>query len=587
MKICGIKLTHDAAIAVIDTKAQKLLFSIEIEKLNNNPRYSSMPIDTRIIGDVLASEDLSPDEIDQWVVDGWRNASIASHGMRVAGYHEFDGIARNTPICSPLQLFSAYPPLNVATNRTVLSISTLHLQGHIIGSYFASPFAKTSRRAFVLVWDGGCDPRLYHVNPRARRGVPKVEFVGVLGLGFYGFMYGLMGSYFGPYAKPGIEQQSILHMDRATLLGGREAPGKLMSWIAHGRPSAELMRVIFDAYNAVGGPLAFDCEVGDVLDVHQTGFLEHSFLRELQHRLKDDYAPEDVLATLHDFMGSQLVSSLGALIAAKYEAFPGGDPGLIFTGGCALNIKWNSALRHQWSEVWVPPFCNDTGAALGAAATSWASADPNCPWQMDWSVYSGPRLYGGNLTKAATAFNVHRGFTIEQLAGRFMAYPERPVVFLEGRAEIGPRALGARSILAAPWSARMRLRLNELKRREPWRPVAPVCPVEHAGRYFTPGTEDPYMLFDHSVLPHARTWLGAVTHMDGTARLQTVNANDAPTLHRLLSYYFDLSGNAVLCNTSANELGAGFFPDVESALAWAAGRGVDVYANQTLYEDLK
>jgi carbamoyltransferase len=141
-------------------------------------------------------------------------------------------------------------------------------------------------------------------------------------------------------------------------------------------------------------------------------------------------------------------------------------------------------------------------------------------------------------------------------------------VVLNGRAELGPRALGGRSILAAPVDAAMKDRLNDIKRREPFRPVAPICLEEHAPEIFSPGTPDPYMLFEHDVRPAWVARIPAVLHLDGTARLQTVSPAQDPDLTEILRAYHEVSGVPVLCNTSANFNGSGFFPDVATAIGW-------------------
>ncbi|MDH3603533.1 MAG: hypothetical protein OEU26_28305, partial [Candidatus Tectomicrobia bacterium] len=158
------------------------------------------------------------------------------------------------------------------------------------------------------------------------------------------------------------------------------------------------------------------------------------------------------------------------------------------------------------------------------------------------------------------------------------------VVFLNERAELGPRALGNRSILASAFSAAMKEVLNRVKQRESYRPVSPICLEEKAPAIFEPGNRDPYMLFDHKMKPEWREKLPAVCHLDGTARLQTINQHDNEIVANLLVAYEKLSDIAVLCNTSANYKGSGFFPDVYSATDWGAENGVHyVWCNQMLY----
>jgi carbamoyltransferase len=158
-------------------------------------------------------------------------------------------------------------------------------------------------------------------------------------------------------------------------------------------------------------------------------------------------------------------------------------------------------------------------------------------------------------------------YSIEDLA-TLLYEKNEPVVFINDRAELGPRALGNRSILASPESAQMKDVLNKVKQREAYRPVSPICMEEYASEIFTPGNKDPFMLFDHRVKPQWKDRIPAVVHLDDTARLQTVTAQQNPVIYRLLEAFRDLSGIPLLCNTSANLNGSGFFPDAQSAMAW-------------------
>jgi carbamoyltransferase len=123
--------------------------------------------------------------------------------------------------------------------------------------------------------------------------------------------------------------------------------------------------------------------------------------------------------------------------------------------------------------------------------------------------------------------------------------------------------------------------LNKVKGREYYRPVAPICLEEFAPDIFEPGTRDPYMLFNHAVRAHWADRIPAVIHLDGTARLQTVNSDDSPVIEAVLREYHRLSGIPVLANTSANLNGRGFFPDAASAMSW--GRVDTVWSDGIMY----
>ena len=149
------------------------------------------------------------------------------------------------------------------------------------------------------------------------------------------------------------------------------------------------------------------------------------------------------------------------------------------------------------------------------------------------------------------------------------------IVWVSGKYEIGPRALGNRSILAAPFQESTRVRLNEIKQREQFRPIAPVCLEEEAARWFGCDKASPFMLFTHRVRTKA---LAAVTHVNGTARIQTVSSVTNRNLHDLLIAFKERTGYGVLCNTSLNFNGRGFINKIDDLSAYAVKHNLDGFA---------
>jgi predicted NodU family carbamoyl transferase len=144
--------------------------------------------------------------------------------------------------------------------------------------------------------------------------------------------------------------------------------------------------------------------------------------------------------------------------------------------------------------------------------------------------------------------------------------------WVSGRYEIGPRALGNRSILAAPFEDSTRVRLNKIKQREQFRPIAPVCLEEDAARWFGCRHSSPHMLFTFRANTGA---LPAVTHVNGTARLQTVGPHTNPHLHQLLVAFKERTGFGVLCNTSLNFSGKGFINNLADLDTYTIDHGLD------------
>jgi len=274
----------------------------------------------------------------------------------------------------------------------------------------------------------------------------------------------------------------------------------------------------------------------------------------------------------------QQVLETKVLKLAEWLREASGEKHLAMAGGVALNCVMNSRLRDDgpFEAVWVQPAAGDAGTALGAAL--WADARlraGNTPgderqgwalaprhWRMD-HTYLGPAWEDAQIEPllrwAGLAYeHLRDDDALAKRAARLLA-DDRILGWFQGRMEWGPRALGARSILASPISPQMQARLNELKDREDFRPVAPAVTVEAFSDWFTPaqanGGTSPFMLFTHQVLPQQAERIPSACHSDGSARVQTVDAASNPRYHALLQAFGQRTGVPVLVNTSFNVRG--------------------------------
>ena len=234
---------------------------------------------------------------------------------------------------------------------------------------------------------------------------------------------------------------------------------------------------------------------------------------------------------------------------------------LCFSGGVAHNCTLTGKLMRSgiFAEVLVQPASNDAGCALGAALAYQHSARSDELIEPLSHVFLGTSLgtdeaIVSELAAWAVLLDFHRmDDTPRQVAGLLA---EGAVVgWVQGRSEYGPRALGNRSILADPRPAANRDRVNQMiKKREAYRPFAPAVVAERADEFFalSKGIQSPFMLFSVPVLEPMRAPLGAITHVDGTARVQTVAHTDNSRFHALLSAFGSITGLPILLNTSFN-----------------------------------
>ncbi|SDF89583.1 carbamoyltransferase [Bradyrhizobium brasilense] len=565
MRICGIKLTHDGAIALIEDG--RLIFCIEQEKRSNNPRYQTIENLDAIVR-ALAEHGLDPREIDQFVIDGWVG-TVAS---------EFRILSGSVPITLKGASYIERHAEGLLTSQDGFGLrldgrdfpyrSYPHVTSHLAAAYCTSPFAKAGQGAFCLLWDGGTFPRLYHVG---RQGARFIECL----FPVIGHVYAAAGLHFGPYKQANRANWDLGDPGKMDPGGAGKLnlglAGKLMAYIALGSVEEAIVAVFQELYQQ---RFAADTKLAtyrtDIKSMESKLAAVHGFFDASERRLEAK-APEDVLASFHCFLERLLVREM-AIALQRHSYFA--TRNLCIAGGCGLNIKWNSALRAAglFDAVWVPPFPNDSGSAIGTACS--AMADKGFG-PLEWSVYSGPALHGSDVPPEwdAVPCSMHELATI--LASN------KPVVFLTGRAELGPRALGSRSILAAATSPRMKDYLNDIKHREHFRPVAPICLEDRAPEIFAPGTPDPYMLFDHQTRAEWRDKIPAVIHLDGSARLQTISRTSQHKIAELLVEYESLTGIPLLCNTSANQHGRGFFPHVAAACEW--GRVEHVWCDGMLW----
>ncbi len=239
-----------------------------------------------------------------------------------------------------------------------------------------------------------------------------------------------------------------------------------------------------------------------------------------------------------------------------------GEDHLCIAGGVALNCVLNARIRDDgpFRRVWVQPAAGDAGTALGAAL--WLDArlreergDDGRRYHMD-HAYLGPSCSDEEIESflRRSKLTYRRMENIAEEVADLLAQ-DKIIGWFQHRMEFGPRALGARSILASPLHAFMQARLNEIKDREDFRPVAPVVLEEEVGQWFAGAEVSPFMLFVYDVLPEKAALIPAVRHVDGTARIQTINREQHPLYYDLLCAFAARTGVPVLVNTSFNTRG--------------------------------
>jgi predicted NodU family carbamoyl transferase len=415
--------------------------------------------------------------------------------------------------------------------RKARFFSSSHERSHILCAYGLSPFPQ-GQPCYVLIWEGSIGA-FYHVDSEVR--VTKIADV-FEGPGYkYNFLYGLAD----PSFSTGIR---------------REDAGKLMalsSFGESGQSSADERKLI---------DFLLSQDYLDKRDFEWSPYVnigvESREFKNLARKFTDS-----MFDKFYNFARDNLMDHLPLLIA----------------GGCGLNCDWNSRWKHGnlFSDVFVPPCANDCGSAVGTAVDALRHYTGRA--KITWDVYSGEEFEFDEAD--LSAFDVS-ALDLQQVADLLKG--GHVLAWVQGRCEIGPRALGNRSILAAPFTFDMQARLNEIKQREGFRPVAPICMEDEIAKFFEPCEPSPYMLYFQKTITGK---LPAVTHVDGSTRVQSVTRQQNSIMYDLLLEFRKITGYGVLCNTSLNLKGRGFINRMSDLVLFAKERQLDGFVvHRELYE---
>lgn len=498
MKILAYNPGHDGAIAYLNDK--HLIFSIEAEK-DSNYRYS--PISSNDVFKILGELDDIPDVI---CTGGWwpKDDFEYTHGSNVhVGYR---GESNANFKIDKRQLFG----------RSVHYFSSSHERSHILCAFGMSDL-PIGTPCYALIWEGAIGAFYEidsHLNITLLANV--LDQVG----NRYGLLYGLADPTFSkdmPYFRFGDAGKLMALASFSNRIEPSHDEKKLLEFLL-GDPYQDLNK-----FEGIKNSPYYNVGTDDQEFRNFAGIFS-----------------DKLFDVFYQFAKANMKKRLPLIIA----------------GGCGLNCDWNTKWRESglFSEIFVPPVANDSGSAIGTAidAQLFYTGNP----KIEWNVYSGLKFETSGVfdINKYDIYDNDNKLIADMLANNLI------LGWVNGNYEIGPRALGNRSIVAAPFNDSTRIRLNEIKQREQFRPIAPVCLEEDAALWFGCPHSSPHMLYTYIAKTDA---LKAVTHVNKTARIQTVSPESNKNLYNLLVAFKALTGYGVLCNTSLNFNGRGFINKID------------------------
>jgi carbamoyltransferase len=541
---------HDSAVALVDD--DEIRFAIHEERLSRRKHDSRFPV--LAIGGALDAAGLRINDIDRivfyeepliklrrlWdqVIDDWpRSRQIFEHDLPGFVHHKL-------PIGTQLRTHMAF--------QRELEFCGHH-RSHAASAFFTSPF----ERAIVLTLDGvgEYDTAAVHLGDGNRlTKVRSIHFPHSLGL-----FYSVFTQYLGFEVN--------------------EGEYKVMGLAPYGR--ARYLKKL------IGPVLRLDKDGAFTLNRHFFDFCRHDRHYDpalIEHLGVAPRRPDEPVCEEHHDLAASVQEALEIAMSGMLPPLMReyGTRDFCFAGGVALNCTANARMiRDLGIRSHIHPAAGDAGGALGAALQSIMRSEEAGPARRyRFTPYLGVAYPEGVIGATLSLNNIpfRRSADIaEDIAAELAS--GKVVAILHGRDEWGPRALGARSILADPRRAEMKDHLNaKIKYREEFRPFAPVVKREAYGEWFeTLGmAESPYMLYTHQALRPAET--PAVTHVDGTSRVQTVSAEQNNYLYRILDAFERRTGVPVLINTSFNLRGEPIVSSPSDALKTFFASGIDCLA---------
>ena len=537
MKVLGLNAFHGDASAAVLVNGQ-LEAALEEERLNRIKHWAGFPAQAAR----ACLEATGPEPAQHVAISRDPRAHFWTKVRRVVARPSYWGrsASRIKNTIDVARLSSRLVEAGVADASKAQVHFVEHHRAHLASAFFASPFEE----AAVVSVDGFGDfssvmwgmGRGNHIDVRGNTAFPHslglfyTAFTQLLGFPNYGDEYKMMGlsAYGSPRFAAKVRDVVRVEGDQVRLNLDyfiHHSVGVEMVWDG-GQPT--LGQVYSAKLPEVFGPAR---EPKGPLQPHHA-----DLAASVQQVLEECYFA--LLNTVHKKTGARAVC---------------------LAGGVALNCVANGMIfeRTPFRELYVQPAAHDAGTSIGAALHVWHEVLGKPRGFVMKHVYYGPEYADSDIERElrlarAPFAQVSQEELIDRTA-RELA-DGQIVGWFQGRMEFGPRALGGRSILADPRRKEMKDTLNaRIKYREPFRPFCPSVPLEAVGAYFETTYPSPFMVQAYKIKPEQRASIPAVTHEDGTGRLQTVERDVNPRYWNLLNRFGELSGVPILINTSFNE----------------------------------
>lgn len=546
---------HDAAAALV--RDSQLVCAIQEERLSRIKNDASLPF--RAARACLRFANIKAPEIDAVVY--YESPFLRIERVLLSLLRSFPFSMRQFPRALGSQLGKKLWVLDDIASMLDIPrecvIFSEHHQSHAASAFYCSPW----KSAAVLTVDGvgeDISTAIWQGNESGLNCIESISYPHSLGL-----FYAALTAYLGFEVNEG--EYKVMGLAAFGKPRFQDEFSKILKVCADGSFELDLSYFAYASDTELGFSRKLEALLGPRRLYGKAWQLDQN---------EDDRRFADIAASLQARTEEAL---LGLARRARERT---GEDFLCMAGGVALNAVANARIARQsgFKDVFVHPAAGDAGGALGAAIWGAMQRGDKRPLPLE-SAALGLCVDAGAAMELAGLLGL-RSKRVDDPALFAARQIEKGSIFAHcaGRFEWGPRALGPRSILADPSDVNVRERLNRaIKKREPFRPFAPAVLAEKSVEWFEgpPDSMTPFMTTVRPVLEHAREKLGAVTHVDGTARVQTVTNLSSPALYSILKHLDSIRGLPIVLNTSQNGAGEPIVAEAKDAIAFFMAHGTD------------
>jgi carbamoyltransferase len=537
LNILGLNAFHGDSSAALLRDGQ-LVTAIEEERLNRIKHWAGLP--TAAAATCLAGTDLA--DLAHIAISRDPRAHLWRKLLRVATRPQSWVEARRRG-SNALRITRAQADLADAFGPQLATARfhyVEHHRAHLASAFFASPFEEAAVASidgfgdFASTMSGLGRANRIHVQDTTRYphslGIFFTAFTQFLGFPNYGDEYKMMG--FAAYGEPRFAAQVR----------------DVIAW----RNGQFRLNLDYFIHHTEGAEMTWEGGQPALANVYS-------------HKLLDVFGPARPARSELLQQHADMAASVQLVFEEIYFAFLNhlqkrtGQTALCLAGGCALNCAANGKIfeKTNFRDLYIQPAANDSGTSIGAALYVWHQV-LNQPRSFSMRhAYYGPAFSDTEIAATledagVVAHRLDKAALIDSTAREIAA--GKVLGWFQGRMEFGPRALGNRSILADPRRADMKDILNSrIKHREHFRPFCPSIRADRTGDFFNISYPSPFMVQAYPIRPERQAEVPAITHLDGTGRLQTVEPDQNPLYWKLLTRFEELTGIPILLNTSFNE----------------------------------